>query len=427
MNTGDFDRAGEPPEEALWDEAAFAGGLLDPLDLVTDVSTMMSVLAAERYERVAALYRDALRETTVFRGSQPEIIERSLRWELALALQITEFAADRMLRTAEGLVERYPGMLDLLRHARTTERHAEVFVELVDIVEPRLRDRVIPTALELAGAHPLGTFRRRLRALVDTVRAATLEERYQDAVAMRRVAIEAGADGMAWLMVHLPAVEAHAAYERATAMAKLLAARDGESRTLDQLRADILADLIIDGSVPAHPDGVRGIRATVAVLVPALALLDDAHATSSEPATVEGVGPIPLSRARELCGGEKGWTRILTHPETGIILSVGRRHYETPAPLRRLVQWRAGRCLGPGCGVPASRCEIDHRIAWEHGGRTELTNLNPLCTGHHTLKHHGGWTIHPLDGHAGALEWTSPLGRRYVVHPERTVPAFTPG
>jgi hypothetical protein len=117
--------------------------------------------------------------------------------------------------------------------------------------------------------------------------------------------------------------------------------------------------------------------------------------------------------------------RILTHPETGIVLSVGRDKYRPPADLRRLVRWRSETCMAPGCTIPASRCEIDHRIAWIEGGTTELNNLNPLCKGHHTVKHHGRWRVQP-DGTGGALTWTSPAGRTYQVHPERPVVMFTP-
>lgn len=80
--------------------------------------------------------------------------------------------------------------------------------------------------------------------------------------------------------------------------------------------------------------------------------------------------------------------------------------------------------MGPGCGIPASRCEIDHSIAWEDGGHTALSNLFPLCKGHHTVKHHGGWIVRQIEGSGGALEWISPAGRHYVVQPERRVPVF---
>ena len=76
--------------------------------------------------------------------------------------------------------------------------------------------------------------------------------------------------------------------------------------------------------------------------------------------------------------------------------------------------------------MPASRCEIDHTLAWEDGGTTSLDNLAPICRGHHRVKHHGGWQVRQVPGSGGALEWTSPAGRRYVVEPERRVPVFRP-
>ncbi|GAA2071824.1 HNH endonuclease signature motif containing protein [Microbacterium hatanonis] len=397
----------------------------DGLDAVSDVSTLMSVFAAQRFERVESLRREAVAEAAVFRGKTTEIVMRSLRLELATVLQVTEYIAERMLGTADGLVNRYPLMLDALSHARTTERHADVFVELVDRVEPELREQVVPLAVDLATTHALGSFRRLLRKLVDTVRAATLSERHAEAIRERRVVVQPGEDGMSWVMLYTSAVKAHAVHNRATAIANVLAEREGEERTLDELRADVMVDLLVDGDVPAHPDAARGIRATVAVTVPALSLLNDEHANTA-PAVVEGVGPIPIDHARELCGGAGGWMRVLTHPETGMVLSVGRDQYRTPAPLRRLVEWRAETCMAPGCGTPARRCQIDHQLAWEHGGTTELSNLAPLCVGHHTIKHHGGWRVTQIPDSGGSLEWTSPGGRRFAVQPERKVPVFRP-
>lgn len=76
--------------------------------------------------------------------------------------------------------------------------------------------------------------------------------------------------------------------------------------------------------------------------------------------------------------------------------------------------------MGPGCGIPASRCQIDHTLAWEHGGETSVTNSAPLCQGHHTVKHHGGWRV--MQTGDGSLRWTSPSGRHYTVAPERRLP-----
>ncbi len=240
--------------------------------------------------------------------------------------------------------------------------------------------------------------------------------------------VEPAYDGMGWLHVFGPMVEIHAAHDRATRMSKVIHAEEGETRTLDQIRTDVLFDLLIDGDTTGHPDAARGIRARVTVTVPALALLRDTDrdraAAGIGPALVEGIGPVPLRTAKELCGGDGGWMRVLTHPETGVVLSVGREQYAPPAAMKRLVRWRADRCMAPGCGMPAARCEIDHAVAWQDGGTTGVDNLNPFCKGHHVVKHHGGWQIEPLPD--GSVQWTSPTGRQYTVAPERPMAAMRP-
>ncbi|KAA9108506.1 DUF222 domain-containing protein [Microbacterium rhizomatis] len=386
---------------------------------------MEAVFAAQRLMRVEAMHREMLDAAGERPFGSTEIVERSIRLELAAAMRITEYAAGMMLGYAKALVHRYPTALDSLAGARITLKHAEVLVDGLDQLTPDESAPLVAEVLRLAEAEPVGTFRRALRRLVERARAATLEERHEAALQTRRIAIEHGHDGMATLLLRAPEVELHAIFHRATAIAKAIIAQEVDgSRTLDQVRADVVCDLLVDGTTEATPAAERGIRASVVVTVPALSLLDDDAAASSDPAVVEGVGPIPISVARRLCGGDARWMRVLTHPETGMVLSVGREQYSPPAALRKLTKWRADRCMGPGCGVPASRCEIDHTVAWRDGGHTSLENNAPLCKGHHIVKHHGGWRVEQQPGSGGAIRWTSPTGRTYVVQPERRVPAF---
>lgn len=380
----------------------------DALDLVVEVADMMAIFAAQRLARVDAMRREALEDAARHGRELTDVIERGVRLELATALRITEFAAGELIQQSDALVHRYPAVLASLGGAAMTERHAEILVSGLDEVEPEMRDELLPRALELAELQQVGTFRRSLRRLIDYARSVTLAERQEEALAKRRSVIEQVDDGMAWLHLLIPAVEARAIDGRATAIAKVIVAQDGETRTLDQARADVMCDLLIEGRTDVHPAEAHGIRANVVVTVPALALLaeDDAAraAAGMEPAVVEGLGPIPLERARELCGGADGWMRVLTHPETGAVLSVGRGLYRTPPSLRRIVLWRADRCMGPGCGMPASRCEVDHTVAWEHGGSTSLDNLAPICRGHHRLKHHGGWQVRQVLGGSARVD-----------------------
>ena len=404
------------------------GMLLDELDLVIEAADMMTVLAAQRLVRIDAMRREALREATRNGRALTEVVERGVRLELAAALRITEHAAGDLLSFSDALVHSYPVVLASLERARITERHAQVLVAAVNELEPEFRGQVVAPAIALAETEAVGTFRRKLRALIDGVRSATLTERYERAVTRRRIAIEPDDDAMGWLHVYAPLVAIHAVFGRTTATAKGIKARDGETRTLDQVRADVVLDLLIDGVLDTHPDHVRGVQATVFVTTPVLALLHESDASRAaagiDPPVVEGIGPIPLPVARELAGGATGWTRVLTHPETGMVLSVGRDLYRPPPALQKLVKWRADRCMGPGCGMPASRCDVDHNVDWALGGHTELANLGPLCEGHHTVRHHTDWSIRQVPGSGGAILWTSPSGRRYLVKPERTVPVF---
>lgn len=415
----------------------------DAVDLVVEASTMVSVFAAQRYARIDAMRREQVADARRFGAGEVELVERSIRLELAAAMRVSEYAAGRLIVLAEALVRVYPSAWDALAGGRITEKHAEVLVDLLGELPDGVSEGLVADAVALAETEPVNTFRRKLHDRVTRAQAETLEERHLRAVVGRRIAVQPGADGMGDLWVHAPMVELHAIHGRVTAMGWAIRTA-GDDRTLDQIRADVVCDLLIDGTTDSMPAAASGIRAQVVVTVPVLSLLGDAAAgpapgsdaigpsrvvSAAGPAAdlpvVEGVGPIPVWRARELCGGDGTWMRVLTHPETGMVLSVGRDRYAPPAALRRLVRWRAQRCMAPGCVMPASRCEIDHQIRWADGGHTALGNTTPLCKSHHLVKDNTAWVVKQLPGSGGVIEWTSPTGRRYLVEPERRVPTFT--
>ncbi|MCM3695516.1 HNH endonuclease signature motif containing protein [Microbacterium oleivorans] len=388
-------------------------GIPTALDWVVMCADMATVHAAQRYACIVELWDDAIADAR--RREEPvAFVERSVRLEVAAALRITEHAAGRLMGVGHALMRRYPQVWEAMSRAVITETHATIIVDGLDQVE-NVTAGLIHEVLSLAEEQSTGPFRRAVKRIVDREQEAALAQQHAAAVAYRHVRVDAGVDGMAWLTAHLPAVEAHAILGRITAIAKTL----DDDRSLDQKRADVFGDLLIDGETESLPAKARGIRPTVTVTVPALTLL-----TGEGPAAqLDGIGPIPVEKARELCGAAAGWMRVLTHPETGVVLSVGRDTYRPPADLRRLVVWRAARCMAPGCGIPADRCDIDHTTDWHHGGTTAASNLAPLCRGHHTLKHQTDWQVRARPG--GALEWTSPAGRVYLVHPERRIPTFT--
>ena len=58
----------------------------------------------------------------------------------------------------------------------------------------------------------------------------------------------------------MPAADAYAAYARVDAHARHLAAQPGESRTLAQLRADVIADLLANGETALSGRAPAGHR-----------------------------------------------------------------------------------------------------------------------------------------------------------------------
>jgi uncharacterized protein DUF222 len=85
--------------------------------------------------------------------------------------------------------------------------------------------------------------------------------------------------------------------------------------------------------------------------------------------------------------------------------------------LRHLTQVRQASCTGPACRRPAARCDFEHSIPFESGGRTCECNGGPKCRFDHRLKQHPRWKAEQPS--PGIIVWTTPAGRRYTTEPTR--------
>ncbi|TFC57660.1 HNH endonuclease signature motif containing protein [Cryobacterium sp. TMB1-7] len=192
---------------------------------------------------------------------------------------------------------------------------------------------------------------------------------------------------------------------------KMLTLTDGVP---EEILPDAYRDLLLDG---VGPSGLgHGIRGTVSITVPALTLLG----RSDEPAILDGYGPIDPETARRIAGTATSWSRILTHPETGCRLSMGRDTYNPPADMRRYLDARDQTCQGIGCNRRATLSDIDHTRPWCTGGPTDVDNLVHLCRACHRLKHQSSFPTR--QGPGGALTWTTPAGKTYTSAPTNTDP-----
>jgi len=345
--------------------------------------------------------------------SQTATARRTAVSEVAAALRIPERSAETLIEEARMLMERLLLTMAGLRSGDFSFRHAKAVVahaaSLPEELHAGFEAAVVPSASRLT----FSKFDQRARTTRERMDASTIKERHQKSLADRETSFEPARDGMGWLHLYSSAAITLAAFNRADEIARDLQGPN-EDRTITQLRADVMADLLLDGVVGDRPE--FGIRPSVVVTVPALAMLGHSSKTGEADLPVlEGYGPIDIETATRLAGAAKSWLRVLTHPETGATLSVGRDRYKVPAPLRAFLQRRDGTCRKPGCNRPAIRCDLDHTQEWQHGGQTAHDNLAHLCQMHHDEKHHTSVTIKHLPN--GDIEWTLASGRTYISEP----------
>lgn len=405
------------------------------------------------------------------RRTAHELPLREVSSELGAAMRLSDRTVQARMSAASTLVEAFAKTFCALREGQIDLAHAMAITDSgAAISDQSMRaeyERILLEAAEFETPARLRAIARVVAARIDPEMAAELRRR---AAAERRIRLIDLDDGMARLLADLPAVLAHAIFDRLTRMAEEerasgdpadgadrgAAVRDGsgahsrrpqaaatpgkepasaaaepcadadraatsctgptgESRTLDELRADIFADLVLTGAPTAHGDGdaLAAIRGHVQITIPVLT----AAGQDDEPALLTGYGPIDPSTARELAGGASGWDRVMFHPHTGLPLAVDR--YRPSAELRRFLRARDERCRFPGCSRRPTRCDIDHTVDHARGGSTQDANLAHFCRRHHTLKHASPWRVRQLGG--GVLEWRSPTGRRHLDKPPPVV------
>jgi hypothetical protein len=337
--------------------------------------------------------------------------------ELACVLGVSPGSAAHRLAAAHTLATRLPATLDALEAGMIDYGRA---VAMVEITAPLSAEhaRAVEDKVLAGGARPShSSFRQAARRAALKVDPDGAEQRRKDARANRYVVTRPMEDGAAELGVKLPAELTEAIYDRVDGLARKAAGPD-EPRTMDQLRADTAADLLL-GTNREH------MAVEVHVTVPLTTLLG----LAADPGELEGYGPIPAGLARELSENAT-WRRIVTDPIDGSVLDVGRRRYPS-APLARHVQARDKICRFPGCTKKARKADLDHTIRHVDGGETHDGQLAVLCRHHHRMKDEErrltGWSLtQPAPGH---LEWKSPTGRIYKVGPTPADhdPPYAPG
>ncbi|USQ76923.1 DUF222 domain-containing protein [Ornithinimicrobium cryptoxanthini] len=359
------------------------------------------------------------------------------------------------------------GDLDLFRAHAIADELREADHDTCAVVEGMIHPRV-------CGDTP-GKARNRVRKALAQIDPDSVRERAARAKLERFVSTRAShLPGMTQWFAQLPVAESAQAWAAIDALAHKYLHED-PTLSLDQCRADALADLIL---------GNATIHASLALAIPVNATAADpastcpgadstagtapeafggpapdcpaagspacespacggpacgspaCDGTSARPRGAEwdaiwtklspqdpaaegielpGIGVIPAALALSMAGDlGVSITRMLINPETGTTIETRATSYRPPQAITTFVRLRDGTCRFPNCSRRAERCELDHLIPWP-AGPTAVANLLCLCKHHHRLKHNTRWE--PELRADGVVIWTDPYGDQWVTHP----------
>lgn len=399
----------------------------EQLQLLTHAERLGYLVEQDRI--IAAAQAEQLRVLALMHDDPPDAAlpgcedKNWLAEEVACSLNIAPTTAASRLAEAS-VSARLPGAIRGMSTGKLSGHYVQALTRRVLGLDPEVAGELATRVLPSAPGRRYGEFCRYVDR--ELLKLAPPEEEAARATALqgRRVSFWPDGPGTTGMYAVLPDEDA-AAVRSVLRDAAKRAATDGDDRTVDQRRADVLVDLVLgsaghDGSdgerLPAAKPETRRRHPLIQVTVALSTLLG----LDDRPADLDGIGPIPAPLARRLAHDSTGtWRRIVTDP-TGQLVDYGRTTYEPPAPLADHVNARDRTCRFPGCNRTARSSELDHRLAWADGGETNAANLHVLCPRHHHLKHETRWRHRRLANHS--TEWRSPSGVHYAKPPPDPYP-----
>ena len=407
--------------------------------------------------------------------------QRFVRECRSVAAREIQVATGRPITQCQSLIwfaacedERTATVRFLMGQGRLSYHRALSLVEKTQRLDALAADRIAakvlapltsPSGEVLPGQAPLSqaTFSRRLRRqlILHHGLVGEAEHTHAEAVRRRDCRVESHPMGTGQLLIGGDGPRVAAAGHRVDRIARKLR-KDGDARTIAQLRSDVALDLLMRGWVPDDPTFQslgKAPDAVIRVLVPLYTLFDrDAARLILAPVPVPGSaaggtrsgsasgaafdsGPGRGVRLSSSIGGGCGeimgfgditaaqcralalrlgstWERLVTDPLTGRVIEKSVGSYRAPKDMHDQVCIRDGTCRAPGCEVSSDSSDLDHDEDWRPdgvGGPTAETNLAAKHRGHHNLKTRGWWsTEQDLDG---VIRWTTATGRRYTTYP----------
>jgi len=354
------------------------------LALVTELSVARNAVDALVLRAVAEVEQ---------RGSARAVGASSTAGWLAEATRTAPGTAVRTVELAAALTGA-PAVAEVLGTGLISTDHAQVITSTLGGLPADLpdagRDACREFLLDAAHTDTPPMLRRRGTDLIHRLRAESLEERENSAVARRElhigtVAFEGLVPVRGWLDVE-------AAELAKTVLSPLSAphpAEDGQRdrRSGAQRMADALVELLHLAGDHACIPGEGYTRPHLTLTVDATTLAAG-HGPTPQ---LSFLGPLSVAAARRIaCDAE---LTVMSLDANLVPLDVGRCTYLVTGGLRTALTARDRGCAFTGCGRPPGWCHAHHIQHWADGGSTALPNLVLLCGHHHRLIHHGGWVV----------------------------------
>ena len=378
-------------------DALSAAGRVDGL---AAAERLVRYAEAIRLRALASLDQAAQAETGTEQGMTESEVMAAIRWPIG--------TVKNSLAEAGEIARRLPETLTALQSARISWPQARVLARMTNCLSDEharaVQERILPRMPHQGYV----STQRAIRTSIIAVDPDGAAKRHLAERERRRVTVRAEDDGMATLSLYTTAQVARGILN--TIDARCRKKLPGDTRTLDQRRADVLASIGMTGRLgfTQGPDA----PATVHVLVGVETLMG----LSDKPGEIEGYGAISAVQARAIAAGQRSVWRRLVIDNCGALVRVDPRKYRPTAAERAHVVHRDRECDFPGCHMPGRLCDLDHETPFAQGGQTTRKNLCPRCRRHHFLKTCGLWDSE----HDGpTAQWTSTkTGRTYTSTPE---------
>ncbi len=276
--------------------------------------------------------------------------------EIRAALNLTRRAADIELSFALDLHERLPKVHSMLMTGSIDVPRAKTIDRATCHLPVSAARGVVERIAEAAPELTTGQLAARISKLSIEADPHNAKARYESAADNRKVIGERTVDGTANLSgFDLAPHRVASVTRRINQIARTLRG-GGETRTMDQLRADVYLDLL-DGT-PHKTRSSGAVHLTVD--------LDTLVGLTDHPGDLNGFGPVIADIARNVADRQPDtqWRYTITDTPTDEPLHTGTIRRRPTASQRRTVEAQNHTCVFPGCRTPATDCDLDHRTTW---------------------------------------------------------------